>query len=71
MATWTEILVGPRWAGLPGFLKDQCWALGLTPEIDVDKGFIRETVRVRVTGDDRAVEQLKTAVYASLDAYNK
>lgn len=67
---YRDIVEGPRWAGVSTFIKDECWARGLDLKIEIDKGWILETVRIEITGDDAAVQKFHRELYASLEAYN-
>lgn len=42
----------PRWAKFPSFLRELCFRLNLKLDIDVDKGFIRETTYFTVEGTE-------------------
>lgn len=66
---WIEILSGPKFAKLPRLIKDGCWERGLKLEMEVDKGWIRETVRIKVTGPAVRVNDFKRAVYWAIESY--
>lgn len=70
-ATWREIVEGHRFAGFQSFLKDECFALGLQLTIDSDRGWIRETTRFEVTGDEEKIAKLKRIVYGAIDSHNE
>lgn len=71
METWREILVGPRWAKLPSFIRDECFRRGLDLTIDVEKGWIRESARIEVKGDKANLDGFKSDLYAAMDNYNR
>lgn len=69
-AEWVEIFTAPRFAGLSGAIKDGCWKRGLKLDISIDKGWVRETIRIKVTGDKIKLHDFRTSVYCALAAYN-
>lgn len=71
MEVFREILVGPRWAKLPRYVRDECFRRGLDLSIDVEKGWIRESIRVEVKGDKANVDGFKKDLYAAMDHYNR
>jgi len=71
MEVFREILVGPRWAKLPRFVRDECFRRGLDLTIDVEKGWIRESVRVEVKGDKANVDDFKRDLYAAMEHFNR
>lgn len=71
MEVFREILVAPRWAKLPRFVKDECFRRGLDLAIDVEKGWIREVARVEIKGDKANVDGFKRDLYAAMEHYNR
>lgn len=67
---WVDVLGAPRWAGLSSFIKDECWRRGVELQIEIEKGWIRETSRIKITGPEETVTRLKRDVYAAMDGYN-
>ena len=61
---------GPRWASFPTFLKNECFLLDLKCKIEVEKGFLKETVRWTVEGPEDKVDQLKDNVTAAIEQWN-
>lgn len=57
--TYIDTWSAPRWANVESFVRDQCWALGLTVEIEVDKGWILERGRYRVTGAQAMIDEFR------------
>lgn len=47
----------PRWMGLSTAIKNSAFAAGLSCEIDVDKGFITESVRFTLRGPEDAIDR--------------
>lgn len=70
MAEWRHIIEGPRWARFPSYLKDECWERGLKLSLDVDKGFIRETVRFEVSGSQDAVDSFRKHILVAVNLWN-
>lgn len=66
-AEWVEVFETPRLARLPSFIKNACREGSLKLEISVDKGWFRETVRVKVTGPYLRLRALKWAIYSVID----
>ncbi len=71
MATFRYIIEAPRWAGLQTLVRDLAWGYGLKLDLQADKGWIRETVRFMVEGDDRKVANFRRDLYASLEDYQR
>jgi hypothetical protein len=71
MATFREIVEAPRWAGFQTLVKDLAWGYGLKLDLQADKGWIRETVRFSVEGEDSKVASFKRDLYASLEDYQR
>ena len=63
-SVWTEIITAPRWGQLPKAFRNMCWERGLSLEIEVDQGWIMETIRIRVSGPEAKVSRFKNAFYA-------
>ena len=71
IGTLKSYVEGPRWAGFPKFLKDACFMYDLKiVQMDIDKGFIRETVRYKVEGTESNLMRLKKAIEISIEEYN-
>jgi len=58
--TIKSYIEAPRWAAFPEFLRNRCFVLGLDLEIDIDKGWIRETVRFKIEGKESKRVCIKT-----------
>lgn len=71
MATYRDIFEAPRWAGGQSLVKSLAWGYGLKLDMDVDKGWLRETVRFHVEGDDQKVANFKRDLHASFENYQK
>jgi hypothetical protein len=71
MATFREILEGPRWAGLQKLVSDLAWGYNFKLDLQADKGWVRETVRFSVEGNDQKVAAFKSGLYASLEDYQR
>jgi hypothetical protein len=71
MATYRDIVTGPRWAGISTFVKDAAFGRGLKLDIDIDKGWLRETVRLEVAGDDDSVVKFKCDLHDAILDYQK
>jgi hypothetical protein len=65
-----DYIEGPRWANIPSFLKKLCWEMDLELKLEVDKGWIRETVFFTVTGEHEVVELFGGRFRESIKAYN-
>ncbi len=70
MASFSEVVVAPRFARVPTFIRDMAFILGLDLSIEVEKHFIRETVRFRVEGDEGKVGRFRTALAEAMSEYN-
>jgi hypothetical protein len=70
-ATWKNSIEGPRWASFPTFLRDECWMRDLDLRIEVEKGWIRETVRFEIKGPKPEVDRFRQEVERAIEAYNK
>lgn len=69
---WKYIIEGPRWMGVRKFIKDESFILNLSlTQFEVDTGWIRETVRFEVTGEEDSVEKFRKLFLEALDDYNK
>lgn len=64
--SWIE---APRFANGPTFLKNLAWQLGLNIEIEVDKGWLRETVRFKVEGEEGKLRKFKVVLEEALQEY--
>lgn len=62
---------GPRWAKFPKFLRNECWRRELALELEVEKGWIRETVRFHVLGPPAQVKAFEAMLHTSLAEWNK
>jgi len=51
---WIE---SPKWASVPLFIKNLAFDLDLELQIEVDKGFIRETTHFKVNGEDKKIDK--------------
>jgi len=71
MSIYREIVTGPRWAGASTFIKDAAFGYGLKLTIEIDKGWIRETIRFQVEGDDGKVERFKRDLHEAMEDYQK
>jgi len=63
---YKQVFEAPRRAGLSRFIKDECFKRGLNLELDVDKGWVRETVRVHITGPELDVRPLVYALESAV-----
>ena len=71
IGTITSYFEGPRWAAFPSYIKTTCHMLGLKLDMEVDKGFLRETVRFKVVGPESALRQFNAQLEADVTDYNK
>lgn len=69
-AEWIEVFKAPKFARLPTFIKDECWKRGLRVDMEVTKGWIRESVRIKVSGDKTKVHDFRSAMYYALESFN-
>jgi len=62
---------GPRWAAFPKFLRDACFMYDLNIiQMDIDKGWVRETVRFKVEGTESNLRRLQKAIEIGVEEYN-
>ena len=59
-----------RTAGFSKAVKQTAWVIGLDLDIDIDKGWIFETVRFKVSGDDDKVRRFAKWYQDSINEYN-
>ena len=64
--SWVE---APKFANVPTFLKNLAWQLGIDIEIEVDKGWLRETVRFKVEGDEMKVKKFISVFNQAAEEY--
>lgn len=72
VATWREVVTGPRWAAFGKALKSRVW---LDPRLEVvafdeDRGWARTTTRFEVRGPQDAIDALKYDVMHGIKDYN-
>lgn len=67
--TLKSMIEAPRWAGASKFIKNLAWELGLELQIEVDKGFIRETVRYKVSGTESKLRNFQRIFEQSCAEY--
>jgi len=65
--SWVE---APKWANVSNFIKNLAWELGLECTVEVDKGWIRETVRYVVEGEEAKLRTFKDKLLSTARAYN-
>lgn len=70
-ASYRGIIEAPRWAGVPSALRDIAFMEGVDLKLDIDKGWVRETVRFSVTGESDFVRRFVRALSASINAYEQ
>ena len=70
LPSWSYVLEAPRFAKFPSWLKDAVWGTDMKLEMEVDKGWLRETVRFKVTGPQAQLDRLMSAFEETLDDYN-
>jgi hypothetical protein len=64
--SWVE---APKFANVPTFLKNLAWQLGLNIEIEVDKGWLRETVRFKIEGEEAKVKKFTFVFNQAAEEY--
>lgn len=69
MSEWREIIEAPRWARFPKALRNLCFEMGLDLDMEVERGWLREMIRIRVSGAETELAKLQYAVYATIDEY--
>jgi len=62
---------GPRWAGLSTFLRNEAYRLNLELTLDIEKGWIRETVRFEVNGPTEKIKLFFKQIEVALNDLNK
>lgn len=62
---------GPRWAKFPSYLRDVAWMSGMNIKIEVEKGWIMESVRFEVKGTHSEMEWFARQLDSSIKEYNK
>lgn len=58
-----------RTAGMPEFIKGLAWRLGLECQVEVDKGWIKESVRWEVSGNEETLVRFKDAFELAIKEY--
>ncbi len=69
--TFAGYIEAPRWAGFPAFMRNECWLRGLKLEMEVEKGWLRESVRYRVKGNADDLSKLVGDIRDAIKRYNK
>lgn len=69
--TLKSYVEAPRWAKFPDFLKNYCFIKGLELELDIDKHFIRETIRFKISGSESELQRVKKVIEESIEEYNQ
>ena len=71
IGTFKICVEGPRWARFPKFLKNSCFMYNLKViDIDIDKGWIRETVSFEVEGSESNLRRLIKSIELGIEEYN-
>ena len=66
LSTLRSRISGPRWANFPGAIRDGCWDKGIEiVKLEVDKGWIRETIRFELKGPRYKLNELMRDLEAS------
>ena len=60
----------PRFAGLPRFIKNLAFSHDVVVELEVDKGWITESIRLKAEGEEDKMQRFKTALLAAMQEYN-
>ena len=61
---------GPRWCGMHNALVKAAWGLGCSIEISEDRGWIRSTWYIKITGEREKVMQFRAAMIDAAERYN-
>lgn len=69
-ATLTQEIECPRWAGFPAFLRRLCLVHDASVEMEIDKGWIRETVAYRIKGPIAKIVTIQQEIEQSAREYN-
>lgn len=65
--TWTAL----KFYKLDVFMKNLAWDLRLELELHIDKGWLQDSVRWRVTGESAAVTQFTSRFMAKVNEINQ
>ena len=57
--TYRAFWEAPRWVGYETFLRNQAFVLSLVIDIEVEKGWVRESGRFSVSGPQWAVDEFR------------
>lgn len=68
--TSSTVYEAPRWAGVASWLKDEAFLAGLDLHIEVEKGWLRERGRFRVSGPPEVVDDFMDLFDRAGRAYN-
>jgi hypothetical protein len=60
----------PRWANVPSFIRGLAWKLEMECDVTVEKGWIRETIRFEVRGNEDQLKQFKETFNRTTNEYN-
>lgn len=60
----------PRWAHVESFVRDLAFHLNLECWTQVEKGWLREHGRLKVSGDENACQQFMDKLNLALSEYN-
>lgn len=69
--TFKSYIEGPRWACIPTYLRKLAIIVDVEIDVNVDKGFLRETVFYEVTGTESKLQKFKKIFAQSIKEYGK
>lgn len=71
MKTIRGVIQAPKFAKVPTAIRNRAWEVGLSLQIEVESGFLRETIRYAVTGEDDLVNQFYLDLKLAESQWNK
>lgn len=69
MAIYKSYIEALKLAGVPAFIRKLAFTFDLDADIDVEKGFIRETTFFTIRGNQEQLDRFVLALNASIKEY--
>ena len=67
IAEFKGIITAPRWMKVPTALRNICFERAVKCDLDIDKGWITETVRFTLTGDKQKIAALRWSIRSVIE----
>ncbi len=70
IGTIRSSIEGPRWAKFRSVVRGVGWERDLELELEIEKGWVRETVRFKVVGTETKLRRFMKILDESVNEYN-